>query len=95
VVAPLLVLNNTRQTGKAHRAAAKFRAGGWPISGTGNYRVHAIPETTVYYTSGNAQQLAAAESLRRQFPAVKRIAPRFQGLPGHGVTVVLTADYPA
>ena len=94
VVAPLFVLNNTREVGKAHRAAAKFQAGGWPISGTGNYRRQHLAETTVYYTPGNAHELAAAQTLHRQYPSVRRVAPRFSGLPGHGLTVVLTADFP-
>jgi hypothetical protein len=94
VVGPLFVANNTRETGKAKRAAAKFHQGGWPISGTGNYRGRRIAETTVYYTPGNAQELAAAQSLHEQFPQVKAVAPRFAGLPGHGLVVVLTADFP-
>ena len=95
VVAPLLVLNNTREVGKAHRAAAKFRAGGWPVSGTGNYRTRRLSNTTVFYTPGNARELAAAQTLHRQYPAVRTVAPRFAGLPGRGLTVVLTADFPA
>jgi hypothetical protein len=95
VVAPLLVLNNTRERGKAHRAAAQFHAGGWPISGTGNYYGSRLSATTVYYTPGSAHERAAAETLHRQFPHVERVAPRFRGLPGHGLAVVLTADYPA
>ena len=94
VVAPLFVANNTREVGKAHRAAAKFHAGGWPISGTGNYRGKHLAKTTVYYTPGNAREKAAAETLHRQFPAVESVAPRFAGLPGKGLVVVLTADFP-
>jgi hypothetical protein len=94
VVAPLTVLNNSRRTGLAKRAAAEFAAGGWPIRGTGNYRATRLAKTTVYYTPRNARERAAAESLRRQFPHVERVQPRFKGLPGSGVTVVLTGDYP-
>ncbi|MFL6240175.1 MAG: LytR C-terminal domain-containing protein [Actinomycetes bacterium] len=95
VVAPLFVANNTREKGKAHRAAAKFQAGGWPISGTGNYRSRTIAETTVYYPPGDANAKAAAESLHRQYSSVRRVAPRFAGLPGNGLVVVLTADFSA
>ena len=95
VVAPLFVANNTREQGKAHRAATKFQKGGWPISGTGNYRGRQLAETTVYYTPGNDRERAAAESLHQQFPQVKGVAPRFAGLPGHGLVVVLTAAFPA
>jgi hypothetical protein len=89
------VANNTREVGKARSAAAKFHAGGWPISGTGNYRARQLAETTVYYTPGNARERAAAETLHRQFPQVRGVAPRFAGLPGHGLVVVLTADFQA
>lgn len=94
VVAPLFVANDTREQGKARRAAAKFRAGGWPISGTGNYRGRRLSETTVYYSPGNVREQAAAQSLRRQYPSVKKVAPRFAGLPGKGLVVVLTAAFP-
>ena len=87
----ITVLNNSRVTGLAAKAARDFERGGWRIAGTGNLRGR-TPETTVYYSPG--QQAAAAE-LRRQFPAVKAMAPRYAGLPGgSGLTVVVTRDYP-
>lgn len=95
VVAPLSVLNNSRRTGLAARAAAEFRRGGWPAQSKGNYRASQLPATTVYYTRGNAREQAAAESLHRQFPDVERVQARFAGIPGTGLTVILTADYPA
>jgi hypothetical protein len=47
--------------------------------------------TTVYYAPG---QQAAALLLQKAFPAIQRVHPRFTGLPGAGLTVVLTRDYP-
>ena len=87
----LTVLNNSNVNGLAHRAAAKYRAQGWPIKLEGSFRGR-IPVTTVYYAPG---QQASAALLQKEFPAIARVRPRFQGLPGSGLTVVLTRDYPA
>jgi hypothetical protein len=87
----LTVLNNSNINGLAHRAAAKYRAMGWPIKLEGSFRGR-IPVTTVYYAPG---QQASAELLQKEFPAIQRVRPRFTGLPGSGLTVVLTRDYPA
>ncbi|MFL6139833.1 MAG: LytR C-terminal domain-containing protein [Frankiaceae bacterium] len=86
---PLLVLNDSRVTGLAARAAADFRAAGWPIAGTGNYAGR-IVETTAYYEPG---QERAARALAARFASITRVLPRFAGLPGHGLTVVVTRYY--
>ena len=91
VEVPLLVLNNSRISGLADRAAADFRAGGWPVRDTGNSRGR-IRATTVYYPPG---QEAVARELARRFPAVQRVLPRLPNLPGDGLTVVVTRDYAA
>lgn len=88
-VLPVTVLNNSRVTGLAKTAARRFDAGGWPIAGTGNYSRGVIAETTVYYASG---QRASAQRFARQF-GIDRVLPRFAGLPGKGLTVVLTRDF--
>ncbi|MGB8652874.1 MAG: LytR C-terminal domain-containing protein, partial [Mycobacteriales bacterium] len=87
-VLPVTVLNNSRITGLADRAAARFRAGGWPTPVVGNFRGR-VERTTVYYAPG---QQASAARFARQF-GIGRVAPRFAGLPGSGLTVVLTRDY--
>ena len=89
VVVPITVLNNSRYAGLADRAAARFEAGGWPVKLTGNFRGR-IRSTTVYYAPG---QEAAAREFARRFPGMQRVLPRFRGLPGSGLTVVLTRDY--
>ena len=86
---PLTVLNNSRSTGLADRAAATFRAGGWPVRVTGNFRGR-IRATTVYYEPG---QEASARAFARRFAGIERVLPRFEGLPGRGLTVVLTRDF--
>jgi hypothetical protein len=88
-VRPVWVLNNSRIKGLADRSATKFRNGGWPIAGKGNYRGGVIPKTTIYYAPG---QQASAERFAKQF-GIPRVLPRFSGLPGSGLTVVLTRDY--
>jgi hypothetical protein len=89
VVVPVLVLNNSRTTGLADEAAARFEAAGWPVRDTGNFRGR-IRATTIYYPPG---QRAAAEEFARRFDGIERVLPRFEGLPGSGLTVVLTRDF--
>lgn len=87
----LTVLNNSRVTGLAAKAARDFAARGWRIAGTGNLSGR-LAVTTVYYGTG---QRDAAAALRAQFPAIEDMAPRYPGLPGEGgLTVVVTRDYP-
>lgn len=88
---PLTVLNNSNRTGLAKRAAAKYAAAGWPIKLTGSFRGR-VTATTVYYAPG---QQASALALQKAFPAIERVRPRFAGLPGSGLTVVLIRSYPA
>ena len=89
-VLPVTVLNNSRVAGLANRAAARLRGGGWPTPVVGNFRGR-VAQTTVYWASG---QQASAVRLARQF-GVGRVAPRFAGLPGRGLTLVVTRDYRA
>src|SRR4051794_1384784 len=50
---PLTVLNTSRRTGLAHRAAAQVAGGGWPIKLVGN-STGRIAVSTVYYAPGQA-----------------------------------------
>jgi len=88
---PLTVLNHSRRTGLANRAAAGFSARGWPIHLVGNTTYRART-TTVYFVPG---QEAAARRLMSEFPGVRRMLLRPLRLPGRGLTVVVTRDYPA
>lgn len=85
----LTVLNNSNRAGLAKRAAAGYAAAGWPIRITGSFRGR-VSVTTVYYAPG---QQASAVALQKAFPAIGRVRPRFVGLPGSGLTVVLTRAY--
>jgi hypothetical protein len=86
---PVSVLNNSKISGLAARAAARFRAAGWSTATEGNYRGSNLPTTTIYYPPG---QQATAERFAKEF-GIPRVAPRFAGLPTQGLTVVLTRDY--
>jgi hypothetical protein len=88
---PVTVLNNSRIDGLADRAAARFRAGGWPVAKTGNFRGK-IPSTTVYYERG---QQASARAFAARFGGIVRVRPRFATLPARGLVVVVTRDYAA
>ena len=88
--APLTVLNNSTVSGLAATAAARFRAGGWQVRAVGNFTGR-VAHTTAYYAPG---QEAAAQALAAQFPSIQRVRPRFAGLPGSGLTVVVTRDFP-
>lgn len=92
VKAPLTVLNNTTVTGLAGRAATLFSAHGWSVSVVGNY-TGLVPATTVYYDPASASSRRAAQTLAAQFPQIVNVAPRFAGLPGAGLTVVLAPDW--
>jgi len=90
-VVPVTVLNNSRRSGLAARAAAQFEAGGWPVAQTGNVRGR-IPVTTVYYDPGLE---ASARAFAEAFDGVARVRPRFEGLPARGVVVVVTREFAA
>lgn len=85
---PLLtVLNNSRIPTLAERAAARYRAAGWPVAVVGSFGGR-IVATTVYYAPGQRSQ---AQAVAAQF-GVPRVLPRFAGLPGRGLTIVVTRD---
>jgi hypothetical protein len=88
---PVTVLNNSRRTGLAHRAAAQVANGGWSIKQIGNFTGR-IRVSTVYYAPGQAR---VARKFAHRFSAVQRVLPRFRGLPGSGLTLVVTREWPA
>lgn len=88
---PVTVLNNSRRTGLAADAAGQLSRGGWQIRDVGNFTGR-IAESTAYFAPG---QESVARTLARQFPAIKRVLPRFRGLPGSGLTLVVTRDWPS
>ena len=88
---PLVVLNNTSQV-SAGTAAQRVEQGGWTVTDTSTFD-GSILSTAVYYDPAVAGAQAAAESLQQQFPAIKRVKEKFDGLPAGPLIVVLTGDY--
>jgi len=88
LVIPVTVLNNSRYPNLAVEQAARFERGGWPIRSVGNFTGR-IVSTTVYYEPG---QEASARAFADAFEGMVRVLPRFQGLPGSGLTIVVTRD---
>ena len=89
---PLVVLNNTKVTGLAALARTRFEAGGWTVTSTGNL-VNNILSTCAYYDPGVTGSEASARALQAQFPAIKRVVAKFDGLSAGPIVVVLTSDY--
>lgn len=93
---PVTVLNNSPDltAGLATRVADALQAGGWPIAELLNYSDSQPSATTVYFTPGNAAEQAAAQALVDQFPEIEGgVEPRFDGLPGTGLTVAAVGDW--
>lgn len=83
------VLNDSRITGLAARAASTFRAGGWDVASTGNFRGTDVPETTIFYPDGDK---AAADQLATQF-GIHRVEAASSGLSETHLTVALARDW--
>jgi hypothetical protein len=88
---PLIVLNNTSGVSSS-TAAQRFEQGGWTVTDTSTFD-GSILSTAVYYDPEVSGAQAAAEALQQQFPAIKRVKARFDGLPAGPIIVVLTSDY--
>lgn len=88
---PLVVLNNTSDV-TASTAAQRFEQGGWTVTDTSTFD-GSILSTAVYYDPDVSGAQAAAEALQQQFPAIKRVKEKFDGLPAGPIVVVLTSDY--
>jgi hypothetical protein len=89
---PLIVLNNTTVQGLAQQASQTFQAGGWTVTRYANY-TNDIVSTCAYYDPAVAGAEQAATALRAQFPAIRRVVPKFAELPAGPIVVVLTPDY--
>jgi len=83
------LLNDSRITGLAARASEQFRAAGWPIASTGNFKGADVPETTIFYPDG---EKAAADRLAAQF-GIHRLVPATSGLSSSHLTVALARDW--
>jgi hypothetical protein len=89
---PVVVVNNTDTNGLADTAVARLKAGGWTATNGGNFSGD-IVSTAAYYDPTVTGAQAAATALQIQFPAIKRIKEKFDGLPAGPIVLVLTTDY--
>jgi hypothetical protein len=83
------VLNDSRITGLAARATEPFRAAGWAVASTGNFKGTDVPETTIFYPDGDK---SAADRLAAQF-GIRRLVPASSGLSSSHLTVALARDW--
>jgi hypothetical protein len=97
VRAPITVLNATKTTGLAAKAADAFKGAGWVPAGVGGYTGGDIAASTVFFTQGDETQRQAAVQLVDAFPQLQGPTPRFFELPAGvtapGLVVVLAADW--
>jgi hypothetical protein len=89
----LVVLNNTSQVGLAKQATDTFEAGGWHVTSYADGYHNDILSTAAYFDPLTDRARQAALALQKQFPAIKRVVPKFSGLPAGPVVVVLDPDY--
>ena len=52
-----------------------------------------VVSTCAYYSPDRPSYKRAAELLRKEFPAIKRVKPRFSRLPSAPIVVIVTRDY--
>ncbi len=88
----LVVANNTGAAGLAESAANRFEAAGWTVTQWVNFTGD-ILSTCAYYDPSVTGSEAAATELQKEFPTIKRVKERFDGLPSAPIVVVLTTDY--
>jgi LytR cell envelope-related transcriptional attenuator len=88
----VIVLNNSAPAGAETIAKQQIERAGWPVTSTGTLD-NQILSTCVYYDPANPASLAAAQQLQQKYPAIKRVAPKFAGLPAGPLVVVLTSDF--
>jgi hypothetical protein len=90
---PLKVLNTTSTPNLATQAADQFKVGGWTVNAVDENYSNNIISTAAYYDPAVSNAKAVAEALRQQFPAIKRVVPKFSPMVDGPIVVILTSDY--
>lgn len=85
----VVVLDQGRTPAAARALVQKLGAGGWRVTGTGDFHGN-VPATTVYHPAG---QEAAAKKLAAAFPEIRRVKPAFPGI-SQTKLVVIVVDTP-
>jgi hypothetical protein len=94
-----VILNDTTTPNLARDASTRFEGGGWNVTTYDENYSNLISSTVAYYDPDVAGAKTAAEALQKQYPTIKRVAPRFapasggDPLPAGPIVVVLTSDY--
>jgi hypothetical protein len=88
----LTVLDSTGRPAVLRDAAQRFEQAGWTVEVTGTFAGD-ILSTAAYYDPASDGAQAAAEALQARFPAIRRVRPRFDGLPRGPIVIVLSYDY--
>lgn len=88
----VIVLDNTSTSELTATAVSRLQSGGWQASNGGTFDGD-ILSTAVYYDPSVSGAQQAAIALQAQFPAIKRVKEKFDGLPEGPLVLVLTSDY--
>lgn len=87
---PVVVLNATRRTGLAARAARSLRSQGWTVAWVGNWRGGGVDRTTVFAVGYQLD----ARTLRSDAGASAPVRSPLPSMPTNRVVLVLGPDYP-
>ncbi|WP_244263989.1 LytR C-terminal domain-containing protein [Corynebacterium ciconiae] len=89
---PVTTLNNSTITGLADTVATELRDTGWDVREVGNFADTPLPETTVFFTPGNAEEERAARSLAEQLGVQAQPRNEAVATAPQGVVLILTKD---
>ena len=89
---PVTTLNNSTITGLADSVATKLRDTGWNVREVGNFADTPLPETTVFFTPGNADEERAARALAEQLGVQAQPRSEAVATAPQGVVLILTKD---
>jgi hypothetical protein len=88
-----VVLNATSTANLATTTADQFKIAGWTVTSVDESYSNNIISTAAYYDPSVANAKAVAETLQHQFPAIKRVVPKFTPLVDGPIVVILTSDF--
>ncbi|WP_255549276.1 LytR C-terminal domain-containing protein [Corynebacterium sp. TAE3-ERU30] len=89
---PVTTLNNSTITGLADSVATKLRDTGWNVREVGNFADTPLPETTVFFTPGNADEERAARALAEELGVQAQPRSEAVATAPQGVVLILTKD---
>ncbi|WP_131768881.1 LytR C-terminal domain-containing protein [Candidatus Protofrankia californiensis] len=92
IFAPVVILNNSRETGLAEIARARLEAAGFTVTRIGNYNsTYNVAVPTVFY---EPEQEAAAKTMQELIPDVRAAAPKTAHfISDDPLILVITKDF--